>query len=44
MALLEPIGATVLGITMLLEIPAPMFVFGAALILLGILFIVKEKS
>lgn len=44
MALLEPIGATVLGIILFQEIPAPLFVCGSALILLGILFIVKEKS
>jgi len=44
MALLEPIGATVLGIILFQEKPAPVFVFGAALILLGILFIVKEKN
>jgi len=44
MALLEPIGATLLGIILFQEIPAYLFVFGAALILLGILFIVKEKD
>jgi len=44
MALLEPMGATVLGIIFFQEIPAPMFVFGAVLILLGIFFIAKEKS
>ena len=44
MALLEPFGATVLGIILFHEKPAPLFVFGAALILLGILFIVKEKD
>ena len=44
MALLEPIGATVLGIILFQEIPAYLFVFGAALILLGIIFIVKEKG
>jgi drug/metabolite transporter (DMT)-like permease len=43
MALLEPIGATLLGIGFFQEIPAYLFVFGAALILLGIVFIVKEK-
>jgi len=43
MALLEPIGATVLGIAMFQEIPAPLFIFGAALILIGILFTVEEK-
>jgi len=44
MALLEPIGATVLGIIIFQETPASLFVLGAALILLGILFIVKEKK
>jgi drug/metabolite transporter (DMT)-like permease len=44
MALLEPIGATVLGIILFHEIPASPFVFGAVLILLGIFFIVKEKG
>lgn len=44
MALLEPIGATVLGIILFQEIPALLFVFGAVLVLLGIFFIVKEKS
>jgi drug/metabolite transporter (DMT)-like permease len=43
MALLEPIGATVLGIIIFQEIPAYLFLFGAALILLGIIFIIKEK-
>jgi drug/metabolite transporter (DMT)-like permease len=44
MALLEPIGATILGIMIFQEMPALLFVFGAALVLLGIVFIVKEKS
>lgn len=44
MALLEPIGATVLGIILFQEKPAPIFVFGAVFILLGILFIAKEKN
>jgi drug/metabolite transporter (DMT)-like permease len=44
MALLEPIGATILGIIIFNEIPAYLFVLGAALILLGIVFIVKQKS
>jgi drug/metabolite transporter (DMT)-like permease len=44
MALIEPVGATVLGIILFQEIPKYLFVFGAALILLGIIFIVKEKS
>jgi drug/metabolite transporter (DMT)-like permease len=44
MALIEPIGATVLGMSLFQEIPTPLFVFGAVLILLGIFFIVKEKN
>ena len=44
MALLEPIGATVLGIILFQEIPAPQFVIGAALILYGILFVIKDKG
>ena len=41
MALLEPVGATILGATILFEVPAPLFVFGAFLILLGIVFVAK---
>jgi drug/metabolite transporter (DMT)-like permease len=44
MALLEPIGATILGIGLFQEIPAPLFAFGAVLILIGILFIIGNKS
>lgn len=44
MALLEPIGATILGVSLFREIPAPLFVFGAALILVGIFFVVRNKS
>jgi len=44
MALLEPVGATLLGIVLFQEVPAYLFVLGAALVLLGILFIVKEKN
>lgn len=43
MALLEPIGATILGVIVFNEVPAPLFVFGAALVLLGIIFVAKEK-
>jgi len=43
MALLEPIGATILGVIVFNEVPAPLFVLGAALILLGIIFVAKEK-
>lgn len=44
MALLEPLGATVLGILIFMEIPAPLFAFGAALILLGIFFVLRERD
>jgi len=44
MALIEPVGATFLGMVLFQEIPQYLFIFGAALILLGIIFIVKEKS
>jgi len=44
MALIEPIGATFLGMILFQEIPQYLFVFGATLILLGIIFIVKEKN
>ncbi|MEM3701078.1 MAG: DMT family transporter [Candidatus Bathyarchaeia archaeon] len=44
MALLEPVGATLFGLILFQEKPAPIFVFGAALILLGILFVAKKES
>jgi drug/metabolite transporter (DMT)-like permease len=44
MALLEPVGATVLGIIIFQEIPAYPFIFGSILILLGIIFIVKKET
>ena len=44
MALLEPVGATLLGLILFQEKPAPMFVFGAVLIFLGILFVAKKES
>lgn len=43
MALLEPIIATALGVILFHEIPAFWFVIGAALVLLGVFFVVKEK-
>ena len=43
MALLEPIGATTLGILIFHEVPQGMFVFGAFLVMLGILFVAKKK-
>jgi len=44
MALLEPIGATILGIILFAEVPAYVFAVGASLVLLGMFFIVKEKG
>jgi drug/metabolite transporter (DMT)-like permease len=44
MALLEPIGATILGIAVFEEIPAPIFTLGAVLILAGIFFTIKNRS
>jgi drug/metabolite transporter (DMT)-like permease len=44
MALIEPIGATILGVVILSELPAPIFGLGAALILLGVIFVVIEKT
>jgi drug/metabolite transporter (DMT)-like permease len=44
MALLEPIGATILGVVIFHEIPALLFVFGAFLILLGITFVLKQQG
>jgi drug/metabolite transporter (DMT)-like permease len=44
MALLEPVGATILGIALFQEMPDEWFVFGAVLILAGIFFIVKNKN
>lgn len=44
MALLEPIGATVLAAVLFNELPAPLFTFGTALVLLGIVFIVKGEK
>ena len=44
MALLEPIGATILGIAVFQEIPALVFALGAVLILSGILFTIRNGS
>jgi drug/metabolite transporter (DMT)-like permease len=44
MALLEPVGATILGIIFFDEIPAYLFILGAALVLFGIFFVVKQKD
>lgn len=43
MALLEPVGATILGILILSQVPAPIFILGAAFVLAGILTVaIKE--
>jgi DME family drug/metabolite transporter len=44
MALLEPVGATILGMSLFQEIPAPLFALGATLILMGILFVVRNHD
>jgi drug/metabolite transporter (DMT)-like permease len=44
LALLEPIGATILGIAVFQEIPAPIFALGGFLVLAGILFVVGRVS
>jgi drug/metabolite transporter (DMT)-like permease len=44
LALLEPVGATILGIIFLHELPVWWFVLGAALVLVGILFIIVKES
>jgi drug/metabolite transporter (DMT)-like permease len=44
MALLEPIGATILGIAIFQEMPSPTFTLGAFLILLGIFFVIYHKK
>ena len=43
MALLEPVGAALLGLVILTEVPKPIFVLGAALVLVGIVTVaIKE--
>jgi len=42
MALIEPIGATLLGVILFQEAPVPIFIFGACLILLGITFVARQ--
>jgi len=43
MALLEPIGATLLGILIFVEVPNPLFIIGATLVLAGIVSVaIKE--
>jgi drug/metabolite transporter (DMT)-like permease len=43
MALLEPVGATVLGVAVFREVPAPVFVLGSILVLIGIFFTVRKR-
>jgi drug/metabolite transporter (DMT)-like permease len=43
MALLEPIGATLLGIAVFSELPAPVFIAGSALVLVGVVSIASGK-
>ncbi|MBS7632895.1 DMT family transporter [Candidatus Bathyarchaeota archaeon] len=44
LALLEPIGATILGIAIFQEMPLPLFIVGAAMVMTGILFIVAKEG
>lgn len=44
LALLEPIGATILGVVIFQEVPAPMFAFGAIMIFAGIVFVSANKD
>jgi drug/metabolite transporter (DMT)-like permease len=44
MALLEPVGATILGVGIFQEVPGPLLVLGAALTLIGIFFVVRNKG
>ncbi|MEM3576975.1 MAG: EamA family transporter [Candidatus Bathyarchaeia archaeon] len=43
-ALLEPVGATLLGVALFQEVPTHLTVFGAFLVLLGIVFIARQKE
>jgi len=44
MAMLEPVGATILGVAFFQEIPDKWFILGAVLILTGIFFVVQNKK
>lgn len=44
MALLEPVGATILGVILFQERPALLFVFGAAVTMIGIIFVLLEST
>lgn len=43
MALLEPLGATLLGIAIFAEVPTPIFVLGAVFVLVGIFSVAAEE-
>jgi len=43
LALLEPIGATLLGVALFSEIPTPVFVLGAVLVLTGIVAVASKE-
>jgi drug/metabolite transporter (DMT)-like permease len=43
MALLEPVGATLLGIAIFAELPTPVFILGSVLVLTGIFSIVARR-
>lgn len=43
-AFLEPIGATILGISVFQEVPLPIFAVGAVMVLAGIFFVIKDKN
>jgi drug/metabolite transporter (DMT)-like permease len=43
MALLEPLGATLLGIAIFAEIPTPIFILGAVLLLVGIFSVASSE-
>jgi drug/metabolite transporter (DMT)-like permease len=44
MALLEPVGASLLGALLFQEVPAPVFVVGAVIVSLGIVFIGRSQN
>jgi drug/metabolite transporter (DMT)-like permease len=44
MSLIEPVGATLLGIVLFQEVPVPLFSVGAVLTLLGIVFVMKNGN
>jgi drug/metabolite transporter (DMT)-like permease len=44
LALLEPVGATLLATAIFGEVPAPLFVAGGALILLGLYFVLRQAG